>query len=1118
MKAFFTLTTIKRTTAVAVIATLLATNNSFINTTYAASTAAATSTTTATTTTATPYTLIDENDIATLDAHVSVYEHDKTGAKVMFVKNDDDNRAFNISFLTPAFVGKGTNHILEHITLTSSKKYPSDDLFFSMAGGTYNSYLNAFTRDMNTLYPVASPSEKQFKQLVDAYMSVALETDMQEYYFKKEGWRYELESPEAPLTVTGIVFNEMAAYMNMPFWYNSIKLNQNLYPDSVMSNDPFGTPEIIPNLTYEELSGYYDTFYHPSNAVILFYGNLDADEYLSYLDSEWLSRFDRRTDIPTAQLQKPFDEPRRVTVDFPAGKDAKTVNASIVSVTWAVVPEESRDLVAIQALADVLNNESGPLRERFLKAGLPGDYYVQVRDTFVQPYIMFALNNTSPAAAEQFERIVTEALAEVSKNGVDEGILGDQKIQRKNASFLTREKSNAGVNALSEMTTAELIRGDRYYYTNLNETYTTLTQDEIKATADKYFLNNNHRLTMTLTPKAGLLEENAAASVKRLAEKKAAMSADEITKLVADTKALRERLSAPQTERTAEALKRIAVLTKDDLPNEPDTHTITETKHNGATYLTTPIAGPVSKTTMYIDLSHLKPEELHYAHLFLSLVGDFATNKHTYAELDSMQRNYLVSMNGSITAMSEFGDSNVAYPVLSLNWISENTKAKQAAELIGEALSETVWDYDKMKRLIGNISNNLKNTDGLSIAAGRAVAAFSPVVALQNYIGSVEYAHFIQQTYKDVSVNPEAVARKLDAVKEKFLVKSNVTVTVAGEANLADIYPLVDNLPEQREKTTKYYTGFPMPKKTEAVVSDSDVNYVVYANPVSITDRGAVIAGYSTLENAYINPKVRFEGGAYGGFSIITETAAGAASYRDPNLAKTIDVFNRMGEAANSLTQADLDSSIMSVYIKYNAPVGKFSHSDVDFGYYMVGKGLSYQNTVNDKIKNVTVEDVKALFKDERPYSLVVSANQSAIKASGIEFEAVTPLIQKHELTRGEFLSILMNNPDAAQAAEAARSAGIAAGNEKGDLMLSKPLTKKEFATFVYKAMGEAVKASGAPAVVEIQPDMASILDGISEWARDAYRFCIQYGIIAFDDNAVTGNEPMYFEDIGSLK
>lgn len=85
-------------------------------------------------------------------------QHEKTGAKMLVMKNDAKDRGFCVGFNTPSESDKGINHILEHSLLGGSEKYPSNNIIFNVMNSTYTSFINAMTFQNATIFPVCSQS------------------------------------------------------------------------------------------------------------------------------------------------------------------------------------------------------------------------------------------------------------------------------------------------------------------------------------------------------------------------------------------------------------------------------------------------------------------------------------------------------------------------------------------------------------------------------------------------------------------------------------------------------------------------------------------------------------------------------------------------------------------------------------------------------------------------------------------------------------------------------------------------------------------------------------------------------------------------------------------------
>ena len=101
-------------------------------------------------------------------------EHEKTGAQLIYLANEDVNRTFSIGFRTKYDNDKGVPHVFEHACLSGSEKYPDPSLFFAMMNQTYNTFMNAMTATDYTIYPESSLSEDQLYVYADYVLSGVL--------------------------------------------------------------------------------------------------------------------------------------------------------------------------------------------------------------------------------------------------------------------------------------------------------------------------------------------------------------------------------------------------------------------------------------------------------------------------------------------------------------------------------------------------------------------------------------------------------------------------------------------------------------------------------------------------------------------------------------------------------------------------------------------------------------------------------------------------------------------------------------------------------------------------------------------------------------------------------
>ena len=270
----------------------------------------------------TAYELIKEENLTDIHAKGYLLRHKKSGAKISLISNDDENKVFYIGFRTPVEDSTGVPHIIEHTVLCGSDKFPVKDPFVELVKGSLNTFLNAMTYPDKTVYPVASCNDKDFANLMDVYLDAVFHPNIykKEEIFKQEGWHYELEDKDAPVTINGVVYNEMKGAFSSPEGVLDRVVLNSLFPDTTYSNESGGDPEVIPELTYEQYLDFHRKFYHPSNSYIYLYGNMDMAEKLTFIDEHYLSAYDALEVDSEVTEEAAFTTPNRIVRECPIGE------------------------------------------------------------------------------------------------------------------------------------------------------------------------------------------------------------------------------------------------------------------------------------------------------------------------------------------------------------------------------------------------------------------------------------------------------------------------------------------------------------------------------------------------------------------------------------------------------------------------------------------------------------------------------------------------------------------------------------------------------------------------------------------------------------------------------
>src|SRR5579862_2367000 len=363
--------------------------------------------------------LLQEQTVAETNSTARFYRHAKTGAELLSLANTDENKVFGVAFRTPPHDSTGVAHILEHSVLCGSRKYPVKKPFVELKKGSLSTFLNAFTFPDMTCYPVASQNLQDFYNLIDVYLDAVFFPLISRETFQQEGWHYELDTPSAPLSYKGVVFNEMKGNYSSPDNMLQQFSKSSLYPDITYGLDSGGDPKHIPDLTFEQFRAFHARYYHPSNARLFFYGDDDADDRLRRLD-DCLRTFDPIKVDSAVGLQPRFGAPKRFTYTYAAGEEEAS-NKAMVTVNWML-----EEVVEIErALAfDILNyilagTPASPLYKTLIDSGLGEAYIGWLNSQLRQPSYTVGLKGIDPANADKVETLILDTLGALVERGLE---------------------------------------------------------------------------------------------------------------------------------------------------------------------------------------------------------------------------------------------------------------------------------------------------------------------------------------------------------------------------------------------------------------------------------------------------------------------------------------------------------------------------------------------------------------------------------------------------------------------------------------------------------------------------------------------------------------------------
>ena len=933
----------------------------------------------------TAYEVIQKADLSDLQSEGILLKHRKSGARILLMKNDDENKVFAIGFRTPPSDSTGVPHIMEHSVLCGSRDFPVKDPFVELVKGSLNTFLNAMTYPDKTVYPIASCNDKDFQNLMHVYMDAVFYPNIYEHdeIFRQEGWSYKLDEPDGELTISGVVYNEMKGAFSSPEGVLDRVILNSLFPDTSYANESGGDPEVIPELTYEQFLDFHRKYYHPSNSYIYLYGNMDMEEKLRWLDENYLSDFDATEVDSEIKYQEPFSEMREVVQEYSITSDESEADNTYLSYNKVIGTSLDEKLyLAFQILDYALLSAPGaPLKKALVDAGIGKDIMGSYDNGIYQPIFSVIAKNANMEQKEDFVRVIEDTLRNIAENGMDKKALragiNYYEFRFREADFgnyprglmyglqlfdswlYDEEKPFIHMQAIS---TFEFLK---------NQVDTGYFEELIR----KYLLDNTHGAVVIIRPERG----RTARMDKELAEKlqayKESLSAEEVEKLV---NATRELEQYQEEESSPEDLAKIPVLKREDISRdiapifneEMEMDGVKVVHHNVET-------NGIGYVTLMFDLSGIREELLPYVGILQSVLGIIDTNNYEYGELFNEIN---VNTGGIGTSLELYTDVTKVKEkefraTFEMKGKALYPKMNVMFKMMREILMESRLDDEKrLKEILAMLKSRLQMSflsSGHTTAALRALSYTSPMAKFKDDTDGIGFYETVRMIEEDFDSHKAELIHNLKEISQRIFRADNMmvscTATKEGLAAVQEAFPAVRGSLHSGEKLPEEPCILHCTKRNEGFKTSSKVQYV--ARVGNFIDGGAkysgalqilkVILGYD-----YLWQNIRVKGGAYGCMSNFNRIGeAYLISYRDPNLKRTMEVYEGVVDYLKNFNVSDRDMNkfIIGTMSNLDRPMNPAAKGARSMNLYMNHVSEEMIRTERGQILDARQEDIRNL-------------------------------------------------------------------------------------------------------------------------------------------------------------
>lgn len=958
--------------------------------------------------------------IKSLDIHVNEFRHKVTGTPHFHLATDNTENAFLVGLRTIPTDSTGVAHILEHTVLCGSERYPVRDPFFMMIRRSLNTFMNAFTSSDWTAYPFATQNRKDYFNLLDVYLDAVFFSRLDELDFMQEGHRLEFEKPDdssSDLTFKGVVFNEMKGAMSSPTSILWQTMSKHLFPNNTYHHNSGGDPEAIPDLSYKELLDFYKTHYHPSNAVLMTFGDIPAEELQERFDTLALKRFEPLDRTVAVQPTLRFHSPVRVEEAYPTS-DEKLDNKTHIVLGWLL--GESVDLDArleAHLLSSVLlDNSASPLLKALEQTDLGNapSPLCGVEDSGRDMCFVCGLDGSEVDNSAAAEALILSVLADVAKNGVPaehvESILHQLELSQRE---IRGDGMPFGLQLLMGGLTSAMQRGDTLASLDLDPALERLrekTTDSnfIPELVNRLLINNAHRVRLTLRPDNAISELRNQAEALRLRNTQEALSPEESKTIVDMAQKLAERQAQ---EDNPEILPKVGL---GDVPKDIDIP-VGEPAKVGTTSATRFVAGTngLVYPQLTIEMPNLDDDLLAVLPLYTGFLTEMGSGGRDYLETQNRQAAVAGSIGCSVLkrSASDNEQSVSAYFALRGKALRRNDSA--LIELMAETMNSV--DFSEVSRIRELVAQTRVGREqsitgsGHSLAMSAAACELSPIAKLTHKLSGLK-------SIQDIKTLDDSLddTKALDILAEQFRAihaaingapKQFMWVSEdEASANLASSFKshFAANEPDSK------FSAFALPSTRAHVrhlwTTSTEVNFCAkaYATVPSAHDDAAALTILGPfLRNGHLHRAIRETGGAYGGGATQDSESASFRfySYRDPRLTETLSDFD--ASVAWLLdTKHDnraLEESILNVVSSIDKPGSPSGEARGAYQAELFGRTAKIRREYRSRILNVTLDDLKRvgetyLREDNCSVGVITSettASTAAVKALGLDQFAV---------------------------------------------------------------------------------------------------------------------------------
>ncbi len=960
--------------------------------------------------------LVRQHHVEALDILVCEYKHKVTGAVHYHLATNHDENVFLVAFRTQPMDSKGEAHILEHTALCGSEKFPVRDPFFLMIRRSLNTFMNAFTSADWTAYPFATQNKKDFQNLLSVYLDATFAANLNPLDFAQEGIRIELENGEP--VYKGVVFNEMKGAMSSPSDQLYHQLAHHLFPETTYHYNSGGDPKDIPDLTYDELVGFYKSHYHPSNAVFMTFGNEPADKLQEQFETLALSKFDKGETLhskPETRLAAPIAVTETYAVD---AEDLKDKTYHIIS--W-LLPQASDIKIRLgMRLVEgiLLEDSASPLRHYLETCGYAQSTgpIMGVDDSNYEMTFYCGVQGSNPEHAEEFKNGVFKVLEDVASKPVDsqmvDAILHQIELHQRE---INGDGMPYGLSLILNGLSSAIHHSDPVDVWDV-DTAIANVKEELKDPMwlsnliKEHLIDNPHRVQMTLVPDATKSAKEAEEEKARLAEIGAKLTEADKAEIIAQTEALKIRQDTPDD------LNLLPKVGLEDVPAQM--HIVQgQLREIISNRLDTPLnlyhAG--TNGIYYNQVLIQIPDEIvksPYFNLMSILMGEVGAGEYGYLELQQLQTAVSggIGMGASLRSKVDDKGKITAWLTLTTKSLVNNLEAIRLLKVAFEQLR-----FDEKDRIIELLQQRKTRWSSRLSGSGHSYAMQiagrnHSALALRDYnttgLGALNWLGELVSKIENDEAAYNHLIQELKVIHNRLLKAPKQFLLVCEEHQsdrlIEEIQNVWDKLAIDQIDAELTQVNFENSENDEAWLIQANVQFcssAYAAVEVSHPDAAPLMVLAAYLRNGFLHSAIREKGGAYGGGASYDGNACSFRfySYRDPRLAETFQDFEASVDWLFNAEQQphQLEEAILGLIASMDKPGSPAGEAITACYSLLHARTPAFRAQLRERLLAVNLDDLKRVadvyIRQQKPSKSVVApiAKRELLQELGFEIKQV---------------------------------------------------------------------------------------------------------------------------------